>query len=78
MDEELQKNMSKRGWGGGLIVAVSLLFRALSHYPVHRLGHCSPANHMRANRDLKPLLDHNQHPADGVTVEHSSHTVDTG
>lgn len=36
----------------------------------------TPANHMRGKRDLKPLLAHNQHPTDGVTVEHRSHTVD--
>lgn len=61
-----------------MTVAALLLFGAFSHYPVHRLDRYSLANHMRASRDLKPLLAHNQHPADAVTVEHSSHTVDTG
>lgn len=59
-----------------MIAAASLLFGALSRYPVHRLDRYSPANHMRGKRDLKPLLAHNQHPTDGVTVEHRSHTVD--
>lgn len=49
-----------------VIVAASLLFGALSHYPVHRLDR------------LKPLLAHNQHPADGVTAEYSSNTVNGG
>lgn len=61
-----------------MIVAALLLFGAFSHHPVYRLDLYSPANHMRASQDLKPLLAHNQHPADAVTVEHSSHTVDMG
>lgn len=61
-----------------MIVAALLLFGAFSHYPVHRLDPYSPTNHMRASQDLKPLLAYNQHPADAVTVEQSSHghTVD--
>lgn len=62
MHEALRDNGSK--WE--VIAAASLLFGALSHYPVHRLDR------------LKPLLAHNQHPADGVTVEHSSYTPSTG
>lgn len=46
-----------------MIVAAWLLFGALSHYPIHRLDR------------LKPLLAHNQHPADGVAVERSSNTA---
>lgn len=62
MHEVLPDNGSK--WE--VIVAASLLFGALSHYTVHRLDR------------LKPLLAHNQHPADGVTVEHSSNTASAG
>lgn len=47
-------------------MAASLLFGTLSHYPIHRLER------------LKPLLAHNQHPADSVSVEHSSNTASAG
>lgn len=66
MGEELWETGSKQ------------LFAASSHHPVHRLDLYSPANRVRASRDLKPILAHNQHPADAVAVEHSSHTVDMG
>lgn len=62
MHEALLDNGSK--WE--LIVAALLLFGAFSHYPIHRLDR------------LKPILAHNQHPADGVTDEHSSNTANAG
>lgn len=55
-----------------------LLFGAFSHYPVHRLDLCSPANHLRVSQDLEPLLAHNQHPAAAATAEQSWHSVHLG
>lgn len=49
-------------------MAAFLLFGAFSPYLVHQLDLYSPANHMGASQDVKPLLARNQHPADAVTV----------
>lgn len=62
----MQETLLDNGSEWKVIVAALLLFGALSHYPIHRLDR------------LRPILAHNQHPADGVSVEHSSNTASAG